>query len=88
METGLGQVYMDGGRYLRQAVLGSGTYGVVYLAVDTTTGGQVALKRMIQHGLEGVGLSTEVIREAVFVRGITQHPNVLGYSRVHAYTTD
>ncbi len=81
-------MHMDGGRYLRQALLGSGTYGVVYLAVDTTTGDQVALKRMIQHGPEGVGLSTLVIRETVFVKGITQHPNVLGYSRVHAYSTD
>jgi serine/threonine protein kinase len=69
---------MDGGRYLVQALLGRGAYGFVYLAVDTMTGDKVALKRMIRHDPESVGLSSVVIREIVLVQGINQHPNVLG----------
>jgi serine/threonine protein kinase len=78
--------YFDGGRYLQQTILGEGTYGVVYLAVDTTTGDKVALKRMINHDTQSVGLPSVVVREIVLVKGITQHPNVLGYNRVDACT--
>lgn len=36
-------------RYRRKDKVGKGTYGVVYLAIDTKTNEEVALKKMIIH---------------------------------------
>ncbi len=82
----MAEQYLDGGRYLVEALVRRGAYRFVYLAIDTTTGDKVALKRMLQHGPASVGLACVVLREIACVHGITQHPNVLGQSIVATCT--
>lgn len=45
MHTEFGE--SDPDRYVKQEKIGSGTYGVVYKALDKVTGQHVAVKKMI-----------------------------------------
>jgi len=63
------------GRYVKEAELGSGTYGIVYMAKDRLTGNMVAIKRMnVSSEEEGVPATT--IREVCLLKEL-QHTNIV-----------
>ena len=68
-------------RYVRGAILGEGAYGVVFQAVESTTGATVALKKV---KLEGVseGVPASALREIAILK-LLQHPNVVRLLDVH-----
>ena len=62
-------------RYVKEAELGSGTYGIVYMAKDRLTGNMVAIKRMnVSSEEEGVPATT--IREVCLLKEL-QHTNIV-----------
>lgn len=70
-------------RYDRGVVLGRGTFGSVFKAVDKTTGASVAIKR-IDAGASGAsaqggrgGLDMTALREVKLLRELKPHPNVV-----------
>jgi serine/threonine protein kinase len=65
--------------------LGEGTYGVVYKALDKTTGQYVALKK-IKLEKEEDGVPSTAIREISLLKGLS-HPNVVELKEV-LYTID
>lgn len=63
-------------KYRVQQIVGEGAAGVVCSALDTSTGGQVAVKRM-QKGLEKVAMATRILRELKFLRLLRGHDNIV-----------
>lgn len=61
-------------RYIQKQFLGSGSYSQVFLALDTHTNTDVALKRVIVNPHDGVPATT--IREISILRNI-KHKNIL-----------
>lgn len=61
-------------RYQVQEVIGKGSYGVVFAAVDTTTGARVAIKK-IQSVFDNVADATRILREIKLLR-LLKHPGV------------
>eukprot|EP00983_Pelagomonas_calceolata_P039699 1137298-Pelagomonas_calceolata.AAC.9 len=63
-------------RYTVQEVIGKGSYGVVFAAIDTTTGARVAIKK-IQSVFDNVADATRILREIKLLR-LLKHPGGLG----------
>lgn len=63
-------------RYRVEKVVGEGAYGVVCAATDTSTGRQVAVKR-IRRVLDSAAMATRVLRELKFGRVLSAHENVI-----------
>lgn len=68
-------------QYVRGAVLGAGTYGVVFRAVDSTTGATVALKKIKLEDKED-GLPGSALREIAVLK-LLEHPNIVRLLDVH-----
>ncbi|XP_010036922.2 cyclin-dependent kinase D-3 [Eucalyptus grandis] len=62
-------------RYLKREVLGEGTYGVVYKAIDTKTGQVVAIKK-IRIGKQKEGVNFTALREIKLLKEI-KDPNII-----------
>ncbi|KAK2958805.1 putative Cyclin-dependent kinase 7 [Blattamonas nauphoetae] len=62
-------------RYSIEKEVGSGTYGIVYLATDNSTGEKVALKQ-IRRLQSSHGIDTSVIREISTLSELN-HPNII-----------
>lgn len=76
---------IDNGRLELQWVLGSGSYGVVYLALDTTSPKYdpiyYAVKCLQKAGLTEEQLAAQ-FREIELQSRVSTHPNVLTYHRI------
>ncbi|KAK9277866.1 hypothetical protein L1049_027423 [Liquidambar formosana] len=62
-------------RYLKREVLGEGTYGVVYKAIDTKTGMTVAIKK-IRLGKQKEGVNFTALREIKLLKEL-KDPNII-----------
>ncbi|EOY21176.1 hypothetical protein QUC31_007223 [Theobroma cacao] len=62
-------------RYLKREVLGEGTYGVVYKAIDTKTGQTVAIKK-IRLGKQKEGINFTALREIKLLKEL-KDPNII-----------
>ncbi|KAG4999323.1 hypothetical protein JHK87_020395 [Glycine soja] len=62
-------------RYLKREVLGEGTYGVVYKAIDTHTGQTVAIKK-IRLGKQKEGVNFTALREIKLLKEL-KDPNIV-----------
>ncbi|KAL6178199.1 hypothetical protein ACLB2K_049718 [Fragaria x ananassa] len=62
-------------RYLKREVLGEGTYGVVYKAIDTHTGLTVAIKK-IRVGKQKEGVNVTALREIKLLKEL-KDPNII-----------
>ncbi|CAA0838650.1 Cyclin-dependent kinase D-3 [Striga hermonthica] len=62
-------------RYLKREVLGEGTYGVVYKAIDTKTGQTVAIKK-IRLGKQKEGVNFTALREIKLLKEL-HGPNII-----------
>lgn len=62
-------------RYLKREVLGEGTYGVVYKAIDTKTGQTVAIKK-IRLGKHKEGVNFTALREIKLLKEL-KDPNII-----------
>jgi serine/threonine protein kinase len=67
-------------RYIRDEVLGEGTYGKVYKGTDSTTGEVIALKKTLLD-LEQEGVPASTLREVVLLKEL-QHPNIVALKDV------
>lgn len=63
-------------KYTVQQIVGEGANGVVCSAVDQTTGGLVAVKR-VSRGFDKVPVSVRVLRELKFLRLLRGHKNIV-----------
>ncbi|KAM6577307.1 hypothetical protein CsatB_029144 [Cannabis sativa] len=62
-------------RYLKREILGEGTYGVVYKAIDTKTGQTVAIKK-IRLGKQKEGVNVTALREIKLLKEL-KDPNII-----------
>ncbi|XP_078441275.1 cyclin-dependent kinase D-1-like [Wolffia australiana] len=62
-------------RYLKREILGEGTYGVVFKAVDTKTGQIVAIKK-IRLGAQKEGINFTALREIKLLKEL-KDPNII-----------
>ncbi|KAL8124076.1 cyclin-dependent kinase D-3-like [Apium graveolens] len=62
-------------RYLKREVLGEGTYGVVFKAIDTKTGQTVAIKK-IRIGKQKEGVNFTALREIKLLKEL-KDPNII-----------
>ncbi|KAL1327896.1 hypothetical protein AAHE18_13G336400 [Arachis hypogaea] len=62
-------------RYLKREILGEGTYGVVYKAIDTHTGQTVAIKK-IRLGKQKEGVNFTALREIKLLKEL-KDPNII-----------
>ncbi|GAV66483.1 Pkinase domain-containing protein [Cephalotus follicularis] len=72
-ETDLSKKVAD--RYLKGEVLGEGTYGVVYKAIDSKTGQTVAIKK-IRLGKQKEGVNFTALREIKLLKEL-KDPNII-----------
>ncbi|KAG6748066.1 hypothetical protein POTOM_047962 [Populus tomentosa] len=68
-------------RYLKREILGEGTYGVVYKAIDTETGKTVAIKK-IRLGRQKEGVNFTALREIKLLKEL-KDPNII--ELIHAF---
>uniref|UniRef100_A0A6N2MUS2 Protein kinase domain-containing protein n=1 Tax=Salix viminalis TaxID=40686 RepID=A0A6N2MUS2_SALVM len=68
-------------RYLKREILGEGTYGVVYKAIDTKTGHTVAIKK-IRLGRQKEGVNFTALREIKLLKEL-KDPNII--ELIHAF---
>jgi serine/threonine protein kinase len=71
----------DGSRYINREKLGDGTYGCVFRALDSVTGGPVALK--IQSATDKEGIPRWILRELSIAQAV-DHPNVVSFKEAFA----
>ncbi len=69
-------------RYSRQGVLGKGSFGEVFKAVDLHTSKLVAMKKMVYHPSE----LRCMLREVTHLKACVNHPNIVEYQGV--FNTD
>lgn len=62
-------------RYKKLKIIGSGTYGVVYLAKDNDTGKGVALKKCKSFLMDN-GFPSSTLREIAVLKKL-RHPNII-----------
>ncbi|XP_031389633.1 mitogen-activated protein kinase 10-like isoform X2 [Punica granatum] len=67
--------YGDANRYKIQEVIGKGNYWVVCSAIDTHTGGKVAIKK-IHDTFEHISDATRILREIKLLR-LLRHPDIV-----------
>ncbi|PKU70366.1 mitogen-activated protein kinase 10 isoform X1 [Dendrobium catenatum] len=67
--------YGDANRYKIQEVVGKGSYGVVCSAIDTHTGGKVAIKK-IHDIFEHISDAARILREIKLLR-LLRHPDIV-----------
>lgn len=67
----------DTERYVREKLIGAGTYGEVYRAIDRQQNRVVALKE-IRLDAEEVGMPSTALREIALLRGL-DHANIIKY---------
>lgn len=72
--------YGEGNRYKIVEVVGKGSYGVVCSAIDTHTGGKVAIKK-INDIFENISDSIRILREVKLLR-LLQHPDIVEIKRI------
>ncbi|KAI4341518.1 hypothetical protein MLD38_026231 [Melastoma candidum] len=75
MASELDQSKKVAGRYLKKEVLGEGTYGVVYRAIDTKTGQVVAIKK-IRIGKQKEGVNFTALREIKLLKEL-KDPHII-----------
>jgi serine/threonine protein kinase len=63
-------------RYRAQEVLGQGTYGKVYKALDTVTNRMIAMKKALMD-LETEGVPTTVMREVATLKDLSNYPHIV-----------
>lgn len=64
-------------RYLREEVLGEGTYGVVFRAQNTESGDRVAMKRSRLDLYPEEGIPATALREVTLLRDFQDCPNIM-----------
>ncbi|PKI55683.1 hypothetical protein CRG98_023899 [Punica granatum] len=75
--------YGDANRYKIQEVIGKGNYGVVCSAIDTHTGGKVAIKK-IHDTFEHISDATRILREIKLLR-LLRHPDIVEVKNITDY---
>lgn len=68
--------------YTKQSILGEGTYGVVYKAVNNETGQTVAVKRLHLGNVRD-GVPTTTLRELTALSHLNGHENVVSLKSFH-----
>uniref|UniRef100_A0A0G4G425 Protein kinase domain-containing protein n=1 Tax=Chromera velia CCMP2878 TaxID=1169474 RepID=A0A0G4G425_9ALVE len=69
-------------RYLTESCLGSGAYGYVTAAEDTTTRNKVALK-VCRDVFQSSAMAKRILREVQILKSVRGHENVLTLNRVY-----
>lgn len=72
--------YGDANRYKILEVIGKGSYGVVCAAIDTHTGGKVAIKKIhdvFEHNCDAI----RILREVKLLR-LLRHPDIVEIKRI------
>jgi serine/threonine protein kinase len=64
-------------RWVRQEIIGSGSYGNVYRGIDSSSTEPIAIKK-IKMPITEDGIPIETLREIVILRNVT-HPNIVRY---------
>jgi serine/threonine protein kinase len=72
--------YGDANRYKILEVIGKGSYGVVCAAIDTHTGGKVAIKK-IHDIFEHISDAIRILREVKLLR-LLRHPDIVEIKRI------
>ncbi|KEH38512.1 MAP kinase-like protein [Medicago truncatula] len=72
--------YGDANRYKILEVVGKGSYGVVCAAIDTHTGGKVAIKK-IHDVFEHISDAIRILREVKLLR-LLRHPDIVEIKRI------
>ncbi|KAL1299811.1 hypothetical protein HN51_044354 [Arachis hypogaea] len=72
--------YGDANRYKILEVIGKGSYGVVCAAIDTHTGGKVAIKK-INDVFEHISDAIRILREVKLLR-LLRHPDIVDIKRI------
>ncbi|KAL2331271.1 hypothetical protein Fmac_018852 [Flemingia macrophylla] len=72
--------YGDANRYKILEVVGKGSYGVVCSAIDTHTGGKVAIKK-IHDVFEHISDAIRILREVKLLR-LLRHPDIVEIKRI------
>ncbi|KAA8526728.1 hypothetical protein F0562_009043 [Nyssa sinensis] len=72
--------YGDANRYKILEVIGKGSYGVVCAAIDTHTGGKVAIKK-ITDIFEHISDAIRILREIKLLR-LLRHPDIVEIKRI------
>ncbi|RDY14426.1 Mitogen-activated protein kinase 19, partial [Mucuna pruriens] len=72
--------YGDANRYKILEVIGKGSYGVVFSAIDTDTGEKVAIKK-IQDAFEHTSDAIRILREVKLLR-LLRHPDIVDIKRI------
>ncbi|KAG4960683.1 hypothetical protein JHK87_037316 [Glycine soja] len=72
--------YGDANRYKILEVVGKGSYGVVCSAIDTHTGGKVAIKK-IHDIFEHISDAIRILREVKLLR-LLRHPDIVEIKRI------
>ncbi|GFQ06420.1 mitogen-activated protein kinase 19 [Phtheirospermum japonicum] len=79
-ETDFFTDYGDANRYKILEIIGKGSYGVVCAAIDTQTGGKVAIKK-ITNIFEHMSDAIRILREIKLLR-LLRHPDIVEIKRI------
>ncbi|XP_051151824.1 mitogen-activated protein kinase 19-like [Andrographis paniculata] len=79
-ETEFFTEYGDASRYKIVEIIGKGSYGVVCAAIDTHTGGKVAIKK-ITNIFEHMSDAMRILREIKLLR-LLRHPDIVEIKRI------
>lgn len=72
--------YRDANRFMILKVIGKGTYGVVYSAIDIYTGQKVAIKR-VRDIFKHISDATQILREIKLLRFLC-HPDIVEITHI------